>query len=175
VHQLPALQRTTKEQTVTSPATSSPGVRPALPWLVAAVTLIADQATKAWVTSSFLPGDSVPLIPSILHLTYVQNTGAAFGFFKGQQAAFIVVAALIIVWVGRELLRGSFTTRLTAWAGALILGGAAGNVIDRVRFGYVIDFIDLRVWPVFNIGDSAITIGVGLLLLHAMKGRGTPD
>lgn len=148
------------------------------PWIIGSVTLVADQVTKALVTSSFTPGESLPLIPHVLHLTYVQNTGAAFGLFKGQQGLFIVVSAVVIAWMIAQLARGSTRTWSTRWGCALILGGAVGNVIDRLRFGYVIDFLDLRVWPVFNVGDSAITVGVTLLLVHALfdsKRQATSD
>ena len=142
------------------------------PWLISFLTLIADQASKRLILTTFTPGESLPLLPGALHLTYVQNTGAAFGLFKGQQIVFIGVSLLVIVWVAREFLRrpGALTSS-TLWGYALVLGGAAGNLIDRLRFGFVVDFIDVRIWPVFNIGDSAITIGVALLLWHALKKR----
>jgi signal peptidase II len=168
VHRLPAIQRA-KEQTVTSPPRS-----PRWPWLLGALTLAADQLTKLLAVSAQWHG--VPLLPPIVYLTYVQNTGAAFGLFKGRQAVFIVMAVLIIAWIAWELRVNRPSGRLVQWSYGLMLGGAAGNLIDRVRFGYVIDFLDLRVWPVFNIGDSAITVGVSLLLLHALRRRHrTPD
>ena len=144
------------------------------PWLIGGLTLTADQATKYLITSTFVPGESLPLIPSVLHLTYIQNTGAAFGLFKGQQVLFIGLSILVIGWVVTELLRKPGLSDLPMWGCALILGGAAGNLIDRSRLGYVIDFIDIRVWPVFNVGDSAITIGVALLFLHSFLGRAEP-
>ena len=120
---------------------------------------------------AFSPGHSFPLVPSILHLTYVQNTGAAFGLFPGYPRVFVMLAVVVAGWIIVELTR----TRPRAWpveTGLLvILGGALGNLIDRLRFGYVVDFIDLRVWPVFNLADSAVTIGVGLLLWHAFRRR----
>lgn len=111
----------------------------------------------------------MPLIPPFLHLTYVQNTGAAFGLLKGQQAFFVIISLVIIGWISTQFLRQALTAPVQEWACALILGGAAGNLIDRLRWGHVVDFIDLRVWPVFNLGDSAITIGVALLLLKSLK------
>ena len=115
-----------------------------------------------------MPGESVPLVPSVLHLTYVQNRGAAFGLFQGQQLLFIVVAFGIIAWLVRELACRPSASRAVWWGCALVLGGATGNLLDRLRLGYVVDFIDLRVWPVFNVGDSAITVGVTLLILHSL-------
>jgi len=134
---------------------------------------MGDQLTKAITMASLTPGQSLPLLPHVLHVTYVQNTGAAFGLFKGQQLVFIVFSIIVIGWMIRELLTKPAMDAVLRWACALLLGGAAGNLIDRLRFGYVVDFIDLRVWPVFNIGDSAITIGVSLLVLHSILTRHT--
>ena len=139
------------------------------PWLIAVVILLADQWTKALVIASFLPGQSMPLLPPLVSLTYVQNTGAAFGLFKGQQTLFIVLSVLIIGWVAAELSTPPPKPLVGGWSYALILGGAAGNLIDRARWGYVVDFIDLHVRPVFNVSDSAITIGVTLLVLHTLR------
>ena len=142
-------------------------------WVISGLTLAADQLTKFLTVISFAPGESLPLLPPLLHLTYVQNTGVAFGLFKGQPLLSIGLSMLVIGWLARELLARSSMAPATGWGCGLILGGAIGNLIDRVRLGYVVDFIDLRVWPVFNIGDSAITIGVGLLILHSLlKGQG---
>jgi len=142
------------------------------PWWISSITLGADQLTKHLIASRCLPGESLPLIPSVLHLTYVQNTGAAFGLFKGQRALFLLLSLLVIAWVIREfLLRRSALTPSLMWGYALVLGGAAGNLIDRLRLGYVVDFIDLKVWPVFNVGDSAITIGVALLIWRGLRKR----
>ena len=111
----------------------------------------------------------MPLIPPLVHLTYVQNTGAAFGLLKGQQTLFVLISLVIIVWITRRFLRHARIVPVQEWACALILGGAVGNLIDRLRWGRVVDFIDLRVWPVFNLGDSAITIGVALLLVQSLR------
>ena len=138
------------------------------PWLISGLTLGADQLTKYLVASSFTSGSSLPVLPPVLYLTYVQNTGAAFGLLKGQQLLFVGLSLLVIVWIGWELLTKPVLAGMVLWGCALILGGALGNMIDRLRFGYVIDFIDLRVWPVFNLGDSAITVGVTLLIWHAV-------
>ena len=160
---MPALQRE-EEQTVASAPRP-----PRWPWLVGAITLGADQFSKFLLITSFAPRDSVPLLPPVLSLTYVQNTGAAFGLFKGQQWLFIAISLGVMAWIVWELRLHHPMHRLVGWACGLLLGGSAGNLIDRVRSGYVIDFLDLRVWPVFNIGDSAITIGVALLLLHSLR------
>ena len=120
------------------------------------------------MVSSFQPGESLPVISRVLHLTYVQNTGAAFGLLKHQQTLFIGTSLLIIAWLIRESLARPPQSFLVMWSYALILGGAAGNLIDRLRFGHVVDFLDFRIWPVFNVADSAITIGVTLLIWHGL-------
>jgi signal peptidase II len=141
------------------------------PWLIAGLTLAADQLTKCLTVASFTPGESLPLLPPLLHLTYIQNAGAAFGLFKGQQVLFIVLSLLVMGVIVRELVTKRSMAAATQWGCGLVLGGATGNLIDRLRLGYVIDFIDLRVWPVFNVGDSAITVGVALLIWHGLRHR----
>lgn len=139
------------------------------PWFIALGTLLADQLAKLWVVHTFRLGESLPLLPPVLSLTYVQNTGAAFGLLKGQQLVFVLVSLVVIVWMWKALRAARRRPTSQVWAYALVLGGAFGNLIDRVRVGHVIDFLDLHVWPVFNIGDSAITIGVGLLVWHYVR------
>ena len=144
-------------------------------WLIAACTLVVDQLTKHAITAAFQPGQSLPLAAPVLYLTYVQNTGAAFGLFKGQQLLFVLLSLLVIAAITWELVTKPSRAAVVAWGCGLVLGGAVGNLIDRLRVGYVIDFLDLRVWPVFNAADSAITIGVALLILHSLGhgARGT--
>ncbi|HEX9779789.1 MAG TPA: signal peptidase II [bacterium] len=148
--------------------------RLAWPWAVGAAVLVADQLVKLLILGRFAPGDSLPVIPSVLHLTYVQNTGAAFGLLRGQLGIFIALSATVMLWIAWMLLSRRRQPMAVLAASGLLLGGAAGNLIDRVRFGYVVDFIDLRVWPVFNIADSAITIGVALLLWHSFRADKRP-
>ncbi|MBI3087976.1 MAG: signal peptidase II [Candidatus Omnitrophica bacterium] len=139
------------------------------PWLIAAATVGIDQAAKLIVRAAFVPAQSLPVIPPVFHLTYVQNTGAAFGLLQGHPEVFVILSVVVAGWMIRELLRRRLRARLTDLALALILGGAVGNLIDRVRFGYVVDFLDFRVWPVFNVADSCISVGVGLLLLSQFR------
>lgn len=140
------------------------------PWLVAVVTVGFDQLTKWLVRTSLSTTQSVPILPGILHLTYVHNTGAAFSVLQGQAKALTVFSVVIAVWLIKELRRQPLPHQRgsTPWALALILGGTLGNLIDRLWFGHVIDFIDVRVWPVFNVADSAITIGVTWLIWKAL-------
>ncbi len=129
------------------------------------LVMLVDQASKIYMISRLQPGDSLPLVPGVFHLTYVRNPGAAFGILAHQTTFFIVISVLMIalIFFGRHL----FSTRrfFVQLALSLQVGGALGNLIDRVRFGYVIDFLDFRIWPVFNLADVAIVTGMILLLL----------
>jgi signal peptidase II len=149
-----------------------------LRWLaVAGAVFAADQATKV-VAAENLPGRTITVIPGFFDLVLVHNTGAAFGFLNeagGWQNVFfvavaVVVSAVLVYLLGR-MDRGD---RITAWALSLILGGALGNLVDRLRLGYVIDFVDWYYrgwhWPAFNVADAAITIGAALLVLDALRG-----
>ena len=146
-------------------------------WL-AGVVLILDQCSK-WIADSLLgPHDAIPLLP-FLALRKAYNQGAAFSFLSnasGWQRWFFVGLALLVIGVLVAWLRRLPKVQWRmALALALILGGAAGNLVDRLLYGYVIDFIDLYYgvwhWPTFNIADSAITFGAALLLLDAFMGR----
>jgi len=132
--------------------------------VVAAAVVVCDQVTKAIAVAALVPGESIQLLPG-LELTYVRNTGIAFGLLAGSELAIAAVTALAIV-----LLVGYFVLHAAArglWlAVGMLLGGALGNLADRAREGKVIDFIDPVSWPAFNLADSAIVLGVaGLLYL----------
>src|ERR1700690_664300 len=136
---------------------------------IAGVVVLLDRFSKAWIRHHFQLGESRP-ITSWFYLTFVENTGTAFGLFQGNNKALLILAFLILcalLYGARGLSeRGGFWGALGV---ALVLGGAVGNLMDRIHYGQVIDFLDFRVWPVFNIADSAITVGtisimVGLLL-----------
>jgi len=103
-------------------------------------------------------------LAGIFHITYIENPGAAFGLFANQRVIFIVAAALVIAAACLMYRRLMSEKVIVRWGVALLLGGAAGNLIDRVRIGCVIDFLDFRIWPVFNIADIGICIGVALLM-----------
>jgi signal peptidase II len=113
--------------------------------------------------------DSVPVIKNVLHLTLVKNTGAVFGMMHGQNVILIWVSLIVIGFI-LFYLEDLTESKAGLVMTALVIGGAVGNLVDRIRVGYVIDFIDFRVWPVFNVADSAIMIGViGLVLLSLKK------
>ncbi len=130
-----------------------------------AVTVLAlDQAVKALVTRSIPLGDSIPLLPGLVSLTHVENTGIAFGL-AGRLPA-LVPAAIALTFLFLLFYNRPRWTRLAAArvALALLAGGALGNLVDRIRLGAVIDYVDIRVWPVFNLADAAVTVGAGLLI-----------
>lgn len=133
-----------------------------------------DQLTKVWIVKSFLLYESLEVIPGFFNLTYLTNKGAAFGFLAGVTAAwrhyfFLALASVALVLLTVAWFRMRKDHPFYGPALALIAGGAIGNVIDRVRLGAVIDFLDIYVagyhWPAFNVADSAITVGVALFLL----------
>ncbi len=138
-------------------------------WFAAAVVLGLDQYTKHLVVTGFAAGESRIVVPRLLFWTFVQNHAGAFGLF-GTQPWFLVgmaVAVLAVFWFAfRDQAARSPAVRLGFGA---IAGGAVGNIVDRFHYGYVVDFIDLRWWPVFNVADSCITLGVVLLLLASVQ------
>ena len=136
--------------------------------VVAILVTAVDQYTKYLVKSSFMPDESRIVIPHALWLTYVQNQHGAFGMFGSHPLVLAALASVVLisffVWYRQE--RGGWATHV---AFALILGGAVGNIVDRLRLGYVVDFFDLHWFPVFNVADACITIGVFLLLLRMLR------
>ena len=128
----------------------------------AALIVIADQFTKYLTVANIALGQKVPFIPGLLQFTYIQNTGAAFSSFEGQQWLFALIFILFTGLIVREFFRKSmgFTT-FEWWCIAAIYGGGLGNMIDRVRMGYVVDMIETTFmeFPVFNVADCFITCG----------------
>ena len=141
-----------------------------------ALVVFLDQASKLWIVNHFSLYESLVIVPGLFNLTYLTNTGAAFGMLAGQpalwrQAFFIsvaIVALFLVIFLFRRLRHESVFYELSL---GLIAGGALGNLIDRIRFGSVIDFLDVYIgshhWPAFNVADSAISVGVGIFLVHS--------
>ncbi len=126
---------------------------------IAAAILILDQLTKYLVLRTMELEQSIPIISGVFHLTFVRNPGAAFSMLANQTKFFIAVTVVVIgllIWYSRQLRGDSGWARVAL---GLQLGGAVGNLIDRVRWGSVVDFLDFRVWPIFNVADSAIVTG----------------
>jgi signal peptidase II len=124
-----------------------------------------DQWFKVLVENSFKYGQSLAIIEDIFHLTYVKNTGAAFGILKGNTTFFIVISVIIIIGFLVFLKYLNYNSIWIKLATGLIIGGAIGNLVDRIRLGYVIDYLDFRIWPVFNLADSAVVIGTIILVI----------
>lgn len=136
--------------------------------------VLLDQASKAFVLHTLSSGRSVPLIEGVFHFTLVHNTGIAFGIFREHQGLLFILITFSLIFLWVWAVRMEFKSAGGRMAFALILGGALGNWLDRFRFGAVIDFLDFRIWPVFNIADTAITLGVGLYLILLLKKKGDP-
>ena len=146
-------------------------------WLaVSAAVIVLDLATKAWVSSVFSPGD-VRTVTPFFDLVLMHNTGAAFSFLAGEggwQRWFFTAIAVVISMGLVYMLSKPHSDRLVPLALALVLGGALGNLYDRVTLGHVVDFLSLHAgryaWPAFNVADSAITVGVALLVWDGLRG-----
>ena len=147
-------------------------------WLwLSLLVVVADQVTKAWVSGALRPYELVPVIDGFFNLTLAFNTGAAFSFLAqggGWQrwllsGLAVVVAIVLVVW----LTRLDRSERWTAASLSLVIGGAVGNLLDRLRLGHMVDFLDFYLgnwhWPAFNVADSAITVGVAILLLASFR------
>jgi len=141
--------------------------------LITFSVVCVDRVTKFFISELLVYGESLPIIRNILHMTLVHNTGIAFGFFKDQGIIFIVIPIVAIFLLAFNIYyyrqNHEALNRIYIMGFSLILGGAIGNLIDRIVYGHVIDFIDFRIWPVFNIADSAITIGAILIAIKCFK------
>ncbi len=140
-------------------------------WIVAVIVYLLDRWTKSIVSTHFVPGESAIVVPHLLWWTYVQNVHGAFGLFGSQPILLIGMAVVVLVlfaYAFRDAVRSSLPVRLAFGA---IVGGAAGNILDRIQHQYVVDFIDFKtIWPnVFNVADSCITIGVAVLILSSLR------
>lgn len=150
-----------------------------LMFVIAALVVAIDRVTKLWIVAHIMPGRAIVVIPRVFRLTHVLNTGAAFSMFEGSTSPLLVrnlligfsviavVIVLALIWkMGRSL-------SLTSVALALILGGAVGNMYDRIRYQHVVDFLEVHIvryhWPDFNVADSAIVVGACLLLLEMLR------
>ena len=148
-------------------------------WLLLSAAVAAlDLATKAWVSGSLQLGEARDILP-FFSLVLMHNTGAAFSFLAGAggwQRWFFTIVTIVISVAIVVMLRRSDTNRMLAAALALVLGGALGNLYDRVTLGYVVDFVLLHAagysWPAFNVADSAICAGVALLIWDSLRGGG---
>ena len=144
-----------------------------LMFAVGAAAFLSDVISKKAVRTLMVPGESIPIIRNVFHITYVMNPGAAFGLFAYRTRYFILVTIAVvaaIVLFGRVLSRDNRWLQMSL---GLQLGGALGNLADRLAVGMVTDFLDFRIWPVFNLADTAIVIGVALFAVEVLFGGRT--
>ena len=137
--------------------------------LFAAGIVAADQFTKYLTVANIALGEHIPFLPGFLRFTYVQNTGAAFSSFEGQQWLFALIFAVLTVLILWEYRKKSMPfNQFERWCIAAIYGGGLGNMIDRVRLGYVVDMLETEfiTFPVFNVADCFITCGCILMMIH---------
>lgn len=139
--------------------------------ITVALVVFSDRITKNFFSKLLSVGETIPVIKDIFHFTLVHNTGMAFGLFKDHGIVFIIIPVIAIallvynIYYYRE---NENLSRSYIFAFSLIMGGAIGNLIDRISIGHVIDFFDFRVFPVFNIADSAITVGAIIILIKCV-------
>ena len=135
-----------------------------VPFGLGLIVFIIDQLVKGYITASMHLGQSVPVIKNYFYITYVLNPGAAFGIFENQRLFFIGVALVllgVVIYFRKQLMKEHM---LVQYGVGLLVGGAIGNLYDRLQNGLVVDFLDFRFWPVFNIADVAICVGAGLIM-----------
>jgi len=133
-----------------------------------ALVLLADQLTKAAVRSAIPFGRSIPILGGLAFLTHAENTGGAFSILAGTPWLFVAVSSTLIVAALVWFVVKRPTDPLLVLGLGLLIGGAAGNLVDRVAFGYVIDFLDVQIWPIFNVADSGVVVGTGLIVLASV-------
>jgi signal peptidase II len=139
---------------------------------LAAIVVVLDQLTKAWLTSFLAPGQSTSIVGDYVRLVHGQNNGALFGLFRESALLFAIVSVGVIALIVGYHARSGRSVYLSVTLG-LLLGGAVGNLIDRFRLGYVVDFVDLGIgtfrWYTFNVADAAISLSLVLLVLLAIR------
>jgi signal peptidase II len=139
-------------------------------YLLALLMFVADQATKWMIVKKMDLGESIPVIDQVLYITSHRNRGAAFGILQDQRYFFIIIT-IVVVGAVIYYLQKHATDKLLKTALALVLGGALGNFIDRLLRGEVVDFVDVYIgsydFPIFNVADSALVIGVGLIFIQS--------
>ena len=132
------------------------------------LVIVVDQATKYWIQSRMAYGESSPVIREVFHITYILNPGAAFGILENKTWFFIAVALALLAGVAYLYPRMPANQPMVKLGAGLLVGGAIGNLIDRVRIGYVVDFFDFRIWPIFNVADICIVCGVACLVYYLL-------
>lgn len=136
-------------------------------YFIIVVLVVADQLSKHFISTWMSISEFIPLIEGVFHITYVQNFGAAFSILQGKQFFLITVTLIALITINIYLIvKFKENHKILSLALSFIIGGGYGNLIDRIRLGYVVDFLDFRVFPVFNIADICVCTGCGLLILY---------
>ena len=150
-------------------------LRPAMFYLLVALVFASDQISKGWIQQRLRFEESLPVFGNAFALTLTHNPGGAWGTLPGGNKFFILVAGFAATALLFAYHRMKRVDLFVGGAFALAMGGALGNLVDRIRYGYVIDFFDAKIihWPVFNVADSAITLGICLLMLHFFRASRT--
>lgn len=143
-----------------------------LPYLLAIIVLGIDQGTKSLVRHTMELGESIPIIQNIFHLTYIENTGVAFGLFSGHIPIFVIISLLVLIGLLWFVWKEGGSSRLLHFGVAMVVAGALGNIIDRISKSSVTDMFDFRIWPIFNVADIAVCVGFGLLVLYIFIDQG---
>ncbi|PKM93069.1 MAG: signal peptidase II [Elusimicrobia bacterium HGW-Elusimicrobia-4] len=129
---------------------------------------VLDRITKYFIVKNFYLGESVAVIENVFHITYITNTGTAFGLLQKYGNILLIFSIIAIILISILIFIKKDISRLNQIAFSFILGGAFGNLFDRIFRGEIIDFLDFRIWPIFNIADSAITVGIIVLFYHSL-------
>lgn len=137
-------------------------------YAVVIIVFVLDQLSKVLALKYLTPVGSIPIIKNIFHLTYVENRGAAFGILQNQKLLFIVFALLVLgsIWFYAH---NNKLDKIMVYGLSLVAGGALGNLADRIRLGFVVDYFHIANFPVFNIADSAVVIGITLISIFILK------
>lgn len=141
-----------------------------LPVLFIIAVIALDQIVKYWAVEKLFPLGTIPLIEDVFHLTYAENTGMAFSMFSGQRWPLVIISSIAIIAIIVMLFKNYFETELGRWAAYFIIAGAIGNLIDRIRYGFVVDLFDFRLinFAIFNVADTFVCIGGGLFILYVI-------
>ncbi len=138
-------------------------------YIVTIIVVAIDQLVKTLIRTGMTYRQSIPVIKNVLHISYVKNTGMSFGMFSGMNLVFIIIVTIIVLVIIVFERMGKMKTPAERFFFGMILGGAVGNLIDRYLFGYITDFIDFRIFPVFNIADSCVCVGAFFLFIIYFK------
>lgn len=144
-------------------------------YVLGIILISLDQITKSFVIGKLSLWQSVPIIDGILHFTYVKNTGIAFSLFPGMNIVIIILSTITVLLLFHIYRKTSSNNLLTKTSLIFIASGAIGNLIDRMQYSAVIDFIDFRIWPIFNLADASIVMGVAAIIIDQLRRKDASD